>query len=544
LAEHLAGRLRLVVVVLMGAVFFVLLIACANVGSLQLVRAAGRMRELAVRAALGAGRARVARQLLVESAVLAVLGGAVGLWLGSVTLGLIARWGPTQQSLEGVHLDGRAIAFTALVATAAAIAFGTLPALRAFRVDLQSVTREVSRGVAGSVGGSRLLGGSVVVQIGLALVLLIGTGLMVRSLERLLGTDVGFAPERVVSAQVALPLATYDSVAKQRAFYDAVLERLRSMPGIDAASVVWALPFSDQVRDSSPFEIVGRPMEPGGPERHAEYRVVGGDYFKTMAIPLLRGRTFDSRDDSLDPTGRAVLIDEHFARQFFPGEDPVGRQIVHARGPATIVGVVGRVHHGQIGEPRKALSYYHYRQTFSREMAITVRPGLDSAAASAMVRTSVHDVDPNLPLYDVATMEQRVRRSLGDRRLAIAALGGFGGLSILLAMLGTYGVMRYSTSHRTQEIGIRMALGATRGAVVAMVVREGMTMAGLGVLLGVGAALALTRMMEGMLFGIAARDPITFVVVSATVLLVSLPAALLPARRAARVEPVVALRSE
>jgi putative ABC transport system permease protein len=544
-AEYLAGRLRVVLLVLMGAVVFVLLIACANVGSLQLARTAARTREVALRAALGAGRGRISRQLLVESAVLAVLGGALGLWLGTFTLDLLARWDPASSRPSiPMRLDGTVLAFTALVSMVAAVAFGTLPALRATRVDLQRVLRDASRGASGSLGRSRLLHGSVVVQIALALVLLIGSGLMIRSLGRLLETDIGFAPSRVVAAQVSLPPSKYNNVPRQSAFYDAVLERLRGMPGMDAAAIAWALPFSDQRGDSSPFEIVGRPAQPNEPERHAEYRVVGGDYFRAMGIPLLRGRGFDVADDMGDPSSRVVLIDEHFADRFFPGQDAIGRQIRHGRGLATIIGVVGSIDHTQIGEPRKAVSYYHFRQTWSGLMAIVVRSSLDAATSGAMIRTGVREVDAELPVYDIATMEQRVRRSLGDRRLAVGALGVFAGLSLLLAMLGVYGVMRYSTNQRTQEIGIRMALGASAAEVVGMVVREGMLMAGIGILIGIGAALALTRLMEGILFGVGARDPVTFAAVTALVVAVALLATVLPARHAARVEPVLALRAE
>ena len=246
---------------------------------------------------------------------------------------------------------------------------------------------------------------------------------------------------------------------KQAAFYNAVLERLTGMPGVATASVGWALPFSDQIGDSSTFEIEGRSVKPGEPERHAEYRVVGGDYFRAMGIPLLQGRTSRSRTISQSPSGPVVLIDDYLATQFFPGENPVGRQIRHGRGPATIIGVVGSVAQRQIGEPRKAVSYYHFQQTWSGWMAIVVRSSTDAATVGTLIRTSVRQVDPELPVYDVATMEQRVQRSVGDRRLAVLALGGFAGLSLLLAMLGVYGVIGYTTKRRTQEIGIRMALG-------------------------------------------------------------------------------------
>jgi putative ABC transport system permease protein len=545
LAEYHAGRLRVVLFVLMGAVVFVLLIACANVGNLQLVRTLGRTRDVAVRAALGAGRGRIVRQLLVESGMLAALGGGLGLLLGASILELLSGWDPAQRhAFDEVRLDGTVLGFTALVTVVAAVAFGTLPALRATRVELQRVLRDESRGAAGSLERSRVLRGSVVVQIALAFVLIIGSGLMTRSLERLLESDFGFAPGGVVAAQIALPSSKYNTVPKQTAFYNAVLERLRTMPGVATASVGWALPFSDQIGDSSTFEIAGRPAKPGEPERHAEYRVVGGDYFRTMGIPLLRGRTFEDSDYLQSPSGHVVLIDEYFATQFFPGEDPVGREIRHGRGPARIIGVVGSVAQRQIGEPRKAVSYYHFRQTSSGSMAIVARSATDVAAVGTLIRTCIREVDPELPVYDIATMDQRVQRSVADRRLAVLALGGFAGLSLLLAMLGVHGLIGYTTKRRTQEIGIRMALGASAGDVVRMVVREGMLMAALGILIGIGAALALTRLMEGILFGVGARDAMTFVVVTLVIAAVTLLSTILPARRAAHVEPLLALRSE
>jgi len=534
-----------VLLVLSGAVAFVLLIACANVGSLQLVRAAARAREIALRSALGAGPQRIVRQLLVESLILALAGGALGLCLGVLTLELLARWDPTQQhALDNVRLDRTVLIFTAVVSMAAAVVFGTLPALRAARIDLQRALAEGGRRTAGSLGPSRLLHASVVVQVALALVLLLGSGLMIRTLGHLLDTSPGFNAGRLVTAQVALPGSRYASVPSQTAFYDALLERLRAVPGIEGATLVWALPFSTQIRDSSPFEIAGRPTREGEPQRHAEYRVVDGDYFRTMGIPVLRGRTFDARDAFGSPGGQVALIDETFASQFFPKEDPVGQEIQHARGPARVIGVVGRVHHGEIGEPAKALAYYHFRQTWSAQMALVVRTSLEPTAAATLLRSTVREIDPGLPLYGVATMEQRIQYSLGNRRLAMVALAGFSALALLLATLGVYGVVAYRTAQRTGEIGLRMALGATRGQVLHLIVRQGMRMTTLGVVIGLGAALALTRLIEGILYGVSARDPLTFALVTSLLAVAALAATLVPARHAARVDPALTLRSD
>jgi putative ABC transport system permease protein len=543
LIEYMAGPLRPVLLVLMGAVFFVLLIACANVASLQLVRSAGRARELAVRTAVGAGRGRLLRQLFVESLLLAAAGGAGGLWLGSLLLDGISRWAAARQpALAELSLDPTVLAFTAGVSAVAALAFGLLPARRALQVQPQSVLREATRSATAGQARLGFLEGSVVVQVALALVLLVGSGLMIRSLAQLLGTDAGFRAEQLVTAQVTLPNASYGERAQRTAFVDALLERLQGTPGVQGAAAGWALPFSDQIRDSSPFQLPGTPADPDGPERHADTRIASADYFRVLGIPLLAGRTFDTRDEA--GSDIVAIIDEQMARQFFPGEDPVGRQIVHAMGPATIIGVVGSVRHDELAEPRKATVYYHIRQIPIGNLAIAVRSTLDQAAVVPMLRAAVRELDPALPLYDVATMQQRVSRSLGARQLAVGALGGFAGLSLLLAMLGVYGVMRYSTNQRTREIGIRVALGALPADVLRMVVRQGMVLIAGGLALGLTAALLLTRLMEGLLYGVGARDPLTFLAVPLLLTLVALAACWLPARRASQTDPMIALRAE
>lgn len=542
--EYLAGPLRTILIVLMGAVVFVLMIAAANVAGLQLVRAAGRSKEIAVRAAIGAGRARIARQLLVESTVLAALGGAVGLWIGTTALDLVERWEPAQQlHLSQVPLDAAVLAFTALAALAAAIAFGTIPALRASRTDPQEVLRESTRGATAGLDRNRLLKASVVVQVALALVLLLGSALMIRTLSRLLASDPGFAAEELTTAQVSVSGTAQDTPEKRVAFFDALLERLRAIPGVEDAALVWGLPFTDQ-NDSSPFDIPGRPALPGEPERHAEARIVSPGYFRTMRIPLLRGRDFDGTEQPGSPL--VAVIDQTFAEQFFPNEDPVGRQIRGYFGDAaTIIGVAGRVDHDEIGDTPKAVTYYSYRhQHWSAWRSIVVRSARPAGAVTNMIRSAVADLDPNVPVYDVQTMEGRIGRSLGPRRLAMLALGAFSALSLLLSMLGVYGVMRYSTNQRTREIGIRMALGARQQDVLRLVVRQGMTVTALGLALGLLAAIALTRFMAGLLYGVGARDPLTFALTMGLLAGSAFLASWLPARRAARVDPMVALRGE
>jgi putative ABC transport system permease protein len=542
--EHLVGPLRQILLVLMGAVVFVLLIAAANVAGLQLVRTSGRVREMAVRAAMGASRGRIARQLLLESGLLAVIGGVLGLGVGVLSLLLLERWEPAQQmSISDIALDPRVLAFTGVLAIGSAVLFGTLPALRASRVDPQATLRDGGRGTSLGQGRSRLLRASVVVQLSLALVLLLGSGLMIRTLTRLLESDPGFQPDGLVTAELSIGGKEYGETARKLVFFDALLERVRALPGISEAALVWGLPFTDQ-GDSSPFDIPGRPARPGEPERHAEARIVSAGYFHTMRIPLLRGRDFNGREREGSTT--EAIVDRTFADQFFPGENPVGRQIIGYTGdPSTIIGVVDRVDQREIGDAPKAVVYYSYRQLpWSGKRSLVVRSSLPSAAVAAMLRSAVADLDRGVPLFDIQTMHDRIESTLGPRRLALLALGVFGALSLLLSSLGVYGVMRHVTRQRTQELGIRMAVGASPRQVLGLVLRQGVSVALLGITLGLIGALAVTRLMAGILYGVSPHDPIA--VLGATVLLlcVVLAASWAPAHRASRTDPVQALRAD
>ena len=542
--ERLAGPLRLILLVLLGAVLFVLLIAAANVASLQLVRTVGRSREIAVRSAIGAGPGRIFRQFLVESVLLSAAGGVLGLALGLAGLRLLEGWGPAADlHLTGIGLDASVLAFTAAVTMLAAVVFGTVPALRGAGVAPESVLREQGRGLSTGLSGQRLLRASVVLQVALALVLLLGSGLMVRTLSSLLGSDLGFRPDGLVTAHVAIPSTTYGSNDARLAFFDALLERVRATPGVESAALVTGLPFAGG-NDSSPFDIPGRPALEGAPRRHSEASAVTPDYFDAMGIPLVRGRGFDGSERPGTPI--VAVIDETFAEQFFPGESPVGQIIRGYFGSETrIIGVAGRVDHDEVGDAPKALTYYATgHQPWMTSRSIVVRSALPVADVTAGLRAAVASLDPKVPLDDVQTMEGRIERSLGPRRLAMLALGGFSALSLLLAALGVYGVMRYTTGQRTREIGVRLALGAQRGEVVGLVVRQGLMVALVGVALGTAVALAATRLMEGMLFGVSARDPLTFASGAVALTAVTVLASLLPALGAARVDPVSALRAE
>ena len=551
-ADHLSGDLGPVLRVLLGAVAFVLLIACANVASLQLVRTAGRAREIAVRVALGARRRSVVRQQLIESLLYAVFGGLAGLALGWAALRLLARWdGAEYRILRDVRLDGPVLLFTLGVTLAAGLIFGTVPAWRASRVGPQEALKESGgRGTAGPAR-NRLLQGAVVVQLALTLVLLLGSGIMVRSLTGLLATHPGFQSDRVATMQVTPPNSRYGRWADRVEIFDRILGRIRALPGIEIAAFTGTIPFSDMILDSSPFEYAG--TVPAGADSiwHATAIAVSPEVFDAMGIRMLRGRTFREGEGRRDPVTGALnapvgIIDEQFAKQYFPGVDPVGRQITHyGFRNVTILGVVESVNQQALGAPYKANIYYPYGQLpFPLGAGIVIRSDMDPAAVTSMVQAAVREIDPELPVYDTRTLEQRVHRSLGDRSLAVTVLGGFAALALVLALLGTYGVLSYSTAQRTQELGIRLAMGARPDDVVGMVLGGGARLAAAGLLVGVLVYLVVARVLESMVYGIGPRDPVVMGVGLVALLIAALLASWLPARRAARLDPVVALRNQ
>jgi len=541
--DHLSGELRPILRVLMGAVGLVLLIACANVASLQLVRSTGRARELAVRAALGAGRWPLVRQLFVESLVLGAAGGVVGLGIGALLIRLIARSDAAQFALlRDVQLDGAVLAFTAVITLVAAVLFGTIPAFRASDVAAGEVLRGSARGTSAGPARGRFLQGAVVVQVALALVLLLGSGLVVRSLSRLLDADPGFRTAGVHTMRVALSGDRYAGNAPRMAFHDALLERLRGVPGVELAGTVYGLPFDSQ-DNSSPFQIVGRAAGADEPKRHARMWFAGGDYFQAMGIALVRGRLFTDADDD---GGQVVsVIDETLARQFFPSEDPIGKQLEQGL-ESTIVGVVRAVKKDDLAEPGKATIYYPIAQAqwVAGNTAVVVRSALPAGATATALRAAVRELDGSIPVFEVMSMEERVERSLGTRRLAVGVLGGFAVLALLLAALGIYGVLSYGVSQRTRELGVRLALGARPREVVTMVLRGGLALTAVGLVAGALAFLALGGALDALLYGIGPRDPVTLATGAALLALVAAFGCYIPARRAARVDPITALRAE
>lgn len=537
-----AGELQPILKLLMVAVVLVLLIACANVANLQLVRAAGREKELAVRAAMGSGKWPIVRQLLVESSLLAAMGGVLGLALGALAITALTRMAaPALPALRDLRLDSPALGFAAAVTLLSALAFGVAPAIRAARANIHGVLRESSRGSSAGPGRNRLLRLSVAAQVALSLMLLLGAGLLIRSLSGLLGIDPGFSPSRVITFQVTLPAAVFAQSAQKAVFFDQLSSRLAAIPGVEAAGAVSDLPFAPG-RNSSPFRIIGKPIEEGQPQPHADMRFVEADYFKAIGIPITRGRGFTPQDRQ--GTERVAVIDESLASQYFGSEDPIGRSI--NQGPdARIIGVVGAIKHGDLGEPDKATVYYPYGQApWYSGLYLTLRTAQEPGAIMAQTRAVVAELDRNIPVSDVRLMQERVDASLGARRLAMVVLTGFAVLALLLAVLGVYGVLSYSTSRRTHEVGIRMALGAVSGDVVRMILGGGLVLTGAGLAAGLGGFLLLGRLLSAVLYGVTTHDPLTIVVGTGLVAVSAAAAAFIPARRAARVDPIKALREE
>ncbi len=540
-AEFNAGQLRPALLALMAAVGFVLLIVCANLAGLQLVRAAALAREFAMRAAIGAGRAALARCALAESALLALAGGGLGLPVGWLALRALATWRPGEmQAIGPLSLNPYVLAFTAAISALAGLAFGIAPALRAARVDVQAALRESPRGVSAGAARRRALAWLAATQIALALALVYGSGLLARSFGSALRANPGFRPERVVSMEFWLPRNRYPNTAAYLAFYRDFEDRLHALPGLRAAGLTSDLPFT-RFRNSRPFEIPGRPLSPGRPLRHADMRRVNADFFEAMGIPVLAGRMFTDADNANAPP--VALIDAQLARQYFPGEDPIGKTVSQGR-PATVIGVVGGVSHERLGEPPKPTIYYPATQSPSWRMFVVARGSISDSAVAGMVRSALNRTDPAAPLFDIQTMPERIDRSLSTRRLAVYGMSAFAVLALLLAALGVYGVLSYSVGQRTHEMGIRAALGATRAALTGMVLRQGLGLAATGVLLGSAASIIMARLLKSLLYGVNSRDPWTLGLGIAILLPVTLAACYLPARRAAKADPATALRAE
>ncbi|MFN7995085.1 MAG: ABC transporter permease [Bryobacteraceae bacterium] len=545
LNELLIGDVRLGLLILLAAVGLVLLIACANVANLLLARASVRMRELSVRVALGATKLQLARQLLTESVLLGVLGGIAGVLFGAWGVAILVNSGPRElPRLDEVSLDGRVLAFTAAISLLTGILFGMAPVLQVIAGNLHDLLKQGARGAAGSVGRLRTRGVLVIAEVGLSLVLLSCAGLMLRSFARLEQVNPGFRAHNVLTFGVALPPDKYEGQVKTSAFFHALLQRLVTLPGAESAGAVNPLPFSGD-NSSGSFLVEGFAVPNGGTSPHADQRVVSPGYFSAMGIPLRRGRLLTDADrQSAAPV---VLIDEALAQQYWKGQNPIGEHVRQYDKDtwATIVGIVGHVQHSALDNPfRKGTLYWSYLQAPAQSMQFVVRTAVNPLTLTTAAQSEVSEMDKNVPIFDVRTMDQRIAASLSNRRFAAYLLAVFSAIAMLLAAVGLYGVMAQSVVQRSREIGVRMALGAQSGDVLGMVLRQGTRLVIYGLCAGLVAALFLTSLMKSLLFGVGSADPLTFAGVSLLLLVVALFATYLPARRAARVDPVNTLRYE
>jgi predicted permease len=551
LLEQVVGNVRLALLVLLGSVGLVLLIACANVANLLLSRAVARQQEIAVRTALGASRWRITRQLLTESVLLGLGGGALGILMCFWSLRWIHVLGTKSiPRLQDVGVDGRALLFTVSLSVCSGILFGLAPALRVTRLDLHSTLKDRSRGSAGtsSVWGHgnnvrRLL---VVSELALSVVLLIGAGLLIRSFARLQRVSPGFNAQNVLTFDLTMTGRKYGDRQAILNTYRQLWDRLEHVPGVSASGGVTSLPLS-QAYAWTPITVEGRTPLPGERFLNADERVVGGHYFAAMGIALRRGRFFNQQDDASKP--RVVLVDEYMAEQVWPGQDPIGKRIhiveLKSDDPwQTVVGVVGRVKQDTLDSDPRIAFYLPQTQYPTRAMTVALRSGNDPSGVLSAVKNELRRLDADLPMYYVRTMQQRVDESLARRRFSMLLLAVFAGVALALATIGIYGVMAYLVNQGTRDIGIRVALGATRRNIVSLVVRQGMALALSGLAIGLAGAFLLTRLIRSLLFGVQATDPVTFAGIALLLGLVALLASYIPARRASRVDPLVALRYE
>jgi putative ABC transport system permease protein len=555
LQDDLVGSVKPALLMLFGAVGFVLLIACANIANLLLARGAGRQREMAVRRALGCSRARLVRLMLIESLLLAFLGGAAGagltVWLMDALFALIPAGVPR---LQEVAVDGQVVAFTAVVTVAAALIFGTIPALQGSTADVNAMLKEGARGASGARGWVRST--LVVAEFALALVLLVGAGLLVRSFWRLQQVELGFDPRAVLTARLWLPQPNDPSLGRYSnrttghptrvATYEEILRRVEALPGVRAVGAAGALPF-DGSRSQVVFTAEGAESDDRSRVPTSQITMASPRYFEVMGIRLLRGRTFLDQDDAKGAP--VVVVAESIARRSWPGQDPIGRRI-HLGGPQsqspwmTVVGVVGEVRTGRLEDSPRPTLYRPLKQASSLALSIVVKTDADPDRLATALGAQVRSVDPDLPTYGVQTMEQILAKAAAARRFSTQMLGAFAVLALLLAAVGIYGVMAFVVGQRTREMGIRIALGAHPRAVTRLMLREALALAVGGILIGAIAARVATRLLAGLLFEVPAHDPVTYTLIAVVLTATAALAAWRPARRAASVDPITALRAE
>jgi putative ABC transport system permease protein len=546
LRTQFTGELRPALLVLLGAVGFVLLIACANVANLLLARAAARQKEMAVRAAIGADRRRIVRQLLTESVLLAALGGAAGLVLAWWGTDLLVSLSPRELTdLQQVRISVPVLGFTFAVSLLTGIIFGMAPAFEATRFNLHESLKEGSKNIGGGVRSHRLRSIFVVAEIALALILLVGAGLLVRSFWRLQSVDPGFNAKNLLTMRLSLPMRKYDSDRKRVDFFRQVIDGIRALPGVEAVGATNFLPFAGP-HAGTLVEIEGRPKLPPGQGLGTGSCVTDQNYFAAMQLPLKRGRLFTEQEAT--EMRHVVVINEEFARKNLPGEDSLGKRVTiymkEENVPSEIIGVVGDSKHMGLDGEIEPMAYWPHSELTYPFMTLAIRTQGDTAGMATAARRVIQTLDSEQPIADVRTMESLLADSVARARFSTLLLAIFAMVALILAAVGIYGVMSYAVTQRTHEIGIRMAMGAQPGDVLKLVVRKGLTLTVCGVGVGVAAAFALTQIMTSLLYGVSATDPVTFAAIPFLLASVALLACYVPARRAAKVDPMIALRYE
>jgi len=551
LFEQIIGDVRRPLVILLASVSLVLLIACSNVANLLLSRATGRKQEILVRSAIGATSARLLRQLLTESLLLALAGGALGVLLAQAIVQGVRALGPGSiPRLNNVDIDVRVLLFTLLVSLCAGVVFGLAPALRLARFDLREGLQSAGRGMAGSgsLWGRRnhVRRFLVVFETALSVMLLIAAGLLIRSFEKVQSVPAGFDAKNILTLGLTMSGHKYDNRAAVQQAYQLLWDEIERLPGVSAAGGVSALPLSE-LFSWGPITVEGRVPAPGENFINADQRSVAGRYFQAMQIPLLKGRLFSKQDT--DGAPRVVVIDDNMAHQLWPNENPIGKRIryggINDKFPwQTIVGVVGRVKQYALDSDSRIAFYTPHAQQPTRAMTVVIKAGVSPAGLTTSVKQAIARLDPDLPIFEVRTMQNRVDESLARRRFSTWLLGLFAALALMLSAIGMYGVMAYLVNQSAKEIGIRMALGATQLNIARMVLRAGFGLAGFGAVLGIAGAAAFTRFMRNLLFGVQPMDPMIFLTVPVMLAVIAIAATYFPARRAWRIEPMAALRSE
>jgi putative ABC transport system permease protein len=553
--DDIVGEVRPTLFILLGAVGFVLLIACANVANLLLARGVARQKEVAIRTALGATRLRLVRQFLTESAILAIISGGFGLLLALWGVEFLVSLSPASiPRLNEIALDARVVAVTLGVSLLTGFLFGLAPAMQFSKPDLNETLKDVGRSSTDGRQKQRLRSLLVISELALSLVLLVGAGLMIKSFIRVQGADPGFDSENMLTMRLSLPRSKYPDFNNQTQFFQELLSRIQAQPGVQSAAAINALPLSGSSADRS-FRIEGRVLNPSEPGPDEELRFVSSGYFSTMGIPLLRGRDFTERDNSEAP--RAAIVNRAVADRYWPGDEAIGKRIAYSglgEGKPNwceIVGVVGNVKHSGPDTPAKPEVYLPYLQPLFAPatsvigpMYLVVRSATPPSGLTAAVRGEIASLDPNQPVSNVKTMEERLSTAVAQRRFNMLLLGIFAGVALLLASIGIYGVMSFAVTQRTREVGLRMALGASASNVLALVLGQGLVMTFIGVMGGLAASLVLTSLIHSLLYEVSATDPLTFVAVSVVLIAVALVACFIPARRAMKVDPMVALRHE